>query len=292
MLWRDEPSIHFLRFGLQLLRTIRCRAIQKQESRKKKITSSCIAYQLQAKLCLCSFYQAAWCSYVQSASITPDSWGSVLPKQHSCNSLKAALCTDCYTWAHKQKQRGGMIMYALSNNICCRRRYELSSLQNGLQLEESIWFPRPKELFLSSRRMVPEWSSYRRTRFTHWVFIFLLQISPSVCNKLYRMYFILESSDLFLSWKLFRLFSPPPQNTEMILLWWSCLHLCGLSPHTLVSSHSPKMVSIRLIGKSKLPPGVCVPKKVVCQIFLPLTRWLLGSASACPVTLIDEISGG
>lgn len=216
----------------------------KRAEKKKKITSSCIAYQLQAKLCLCSFYRAAWCSYVQSASITPDSWGSVLPKQHSCNSLKAALCTDCYTWAHKQKQRGGMIMYALSNNICCRRRYELSSLQNGLQLEESIWFPRPKELFLSSRRMVPEWSSYRRTRFTHWVFIFLLQISPSVCNKLYRMYFILESSDLFLSWKLFRLFPPPtteyrddPLVMELLTPVWAFSAYSGLLPQSKNGEH-------------------------------------------------------
>lgn len=79
---------------------------------------------------------------------------------------------------------------------------------------------------------------------------------------------------------------PPPQTTEMILLWWSCLHQCVLSPHSLVSSHSPKIVSIRLIGKSKLPPSVSVPKKVSRQTFLPLTRWLLGSAPVCPVKLM------
>lgn len=89
--------------------------IQKQKHQlKKKFTCSCMAYQLQAKWCLCSFYQAAWCSYVHSASIIPDSWGSVLPKQHSCKSLKAVLHAQTVIHEHtNKKQRGGTIMYAL-----------------------------------------------------------------------------------------------------------------------------------------------------------------------------------
>lgn len=149
---------------------------------------------------------------------------------------------------------------------------------------ESVWFPRQKEPLSSRRCIVPEWSGYRRTHFTRWVFIFLLQISPSACDKLSGIYLTSESSDLFLSCKLFRLF-PPSADYDPLM---SCLHQREFSPLTLVSSHSPETVSISLIGKSKLPPGVSVPKKVVRQIFLPLPRRLLGSAPARPVTLMTN----
>lgn len=120
----DEPLIPTLHFWIQLQETNWSRAIQKENVRnsetktsvkkKKKISCSCIAYQLQAKWCLCTFYEVAWCSYVHSASIIPDSWGSVLPKQHSCKSLKAVLHALTVIHEHtNKKQRGGTIMYAL-----------------------------------------------------------------------------------------------------------------------------------------------------------------------------------
>lgn len=132
----DEPLIPSLHFWIQLPETNRSTAIQKENGRNsetktpvKKITSSCIVYQLQAKWCLCGFYQAAWCSYVRSASIIPDSWGSVLPKQHSCKSLKAVLHALTVIHEHtNKKQRGGTIMYALFPEHLLQKTL-LSSLQ-------------------------------------------------------------------------------------------------------------------------------------------------------------------
>lgn len=170
-------------------------------------------------------------------------------------------------------------MYALSHNICCRRLCELSLLQNGLQLEKSVWFPRQKETFFVSP-LNSSWAiQQQRDTFHSFCFHFLVT-DCQICVQ-QTLHF------LFFNFRIFRLVI---LRAIMAVLFPTKIILCDrAAPISVGLLHILRSLSTvqKWLALGWLESLNC-PQVWACQRrSCARYSWrLLGSAPVCPVTLM------
>lgn len=222
----------------------------------------------------------------------------MLPKQHSCKSLKAVAC---YTWAHKQKTK------RRNGNVCTFPRTSAAEDSpnchhcklNASQLVRSVWFPRQKEPFSSRPCAIPEWSGRKKAtfhslrflpcfRFPHLCVMTCMEFVFFLPLKVPTHFYILSSTGGRLA-TADPLDHPVVELLDVVTLRSNVpltplLQFCSWSG--FLPQAPPKKIWAFGWLESLICPEVRACETRSCARFLPLTRWLLGLAPARPGTLM------